>query len=434
MKHQLKYNNLSDTYINEMVKKIIPHFNGAVARDELKDVPVDNKNGNYIVINTGDREDNNPALSRHWLAIVNKPDSQYVEYFDSYGQPPNPVFKDWLNKTGKKIIRTTNEIQALDSQMCGAFCMDYIIRRYLGHDIYDILYDFNMNNHKENDDILKEKLKNIFPHSENKKNNLDDLKMDLSNRQIQILSQILDHGEMQAQGLYGGSIENLMHELKSKSKATINDLAKIANNINYLSLPAKAKAHVLNLISQIAKKSGLSGNGAFGTAMSVLGAVSPALPLIIEGGKKIIDWIKSKIHGRGLEGGAITANIIKDAVADMFHKLKPPVEHVKQALNELKNKSVGVGEHIQNKIHEYMKAGHKYLKGTGYDYQGLTKAYLKEIMEMHPGKTNRPETEYNKFVKKRMKVLSQSFKDKGLKVPVRDLMKDIGAEWRSGMR
>ena len=49
-------------------------------------------------------------------------------------------------------------------------------------------------------------------------------------------------------------------------------------------------------------------------------------------------------------------------------------------------------------------------------------------------KTNRPETEYNKFVKKRMKVLSQSFKDKGLKVPVRDLMKDIGAEWRSGMR
>ena len=49
-------------------------------------------------------------------------------------------------------------------------------------------------------------------------------------------------------------------------------------------------------------------------------------------------------------------------------------------MNELKNKSVGVGEHIQNKIHEYMKAGHKYLKGTGYDYQGLTKAYLKNAM------------------------------------------------------
>jgi len=50
------YNNLSDTYINEKLK-FIPNFE-CVSKDELKDIPIDNKNGNYIIVNTLRRDDN----------------------------------------------------------------------------------------------------------------------------------------------------------------------------------------------------------------------------------------------------------------------------------------------------------------------------------------------------------------------------------------
>jgi len=45
------YNNLSNTYIEEKLK-FIPGFNGAIGKDELKNIKIDNKNGNYIVVNT----------------------------------------------------------------------------------------------------------------------------------------------------------------------------------------------------------------------------------------------------------------------------------------------------------------------------------------------------------------------------------------------
>ncbi len=78
----------------------------------------------------------------HWVLVL-KP-----YYFDSFGvSPPEEI----LLFMGKPIVSSTYRIQAINSIMCGYFCI-YVAEELLkGKKIYDILLEFDPVNYNLND-------------------------------------------------------------------------------------------------------------------------------------------------------------------------------------------------------------------------------------------------------------------------------------------
>ena len=73
-------------------------------------------------------------------------------------KPPKEVEK-YLRTSGKKIIYSSNPIQAYDtSVMCGYYCLFFIAMMNKGYDVYDIIYRFGLKNEKSNDKILLENI------------------------------------------------------------------------------------------------------------------------------------------------------------------------------------------------------------------------------------------------------------------------------------
>lgn len=98
----------------------------------------------------------------HWVAVYNDPKFDYVEYFDSYGKIPPKEIEKYMKSSRKPTVYSSNEIQSLSSFLCGYFCVYYIICRYRGVSAYDILYTFNNDNGKQNDETVIENLKKML--------------------------------------------------------------------------------------------------------------------------------------------------------------------------------------------------------------------------------------------------------------------------------
>ena len=69
-----------------------------------------------VVINTQDYLDGGGT---HWVCVVNQPDSNDAEYFDSFGVHPSDVVVDYMKTSGKGLVYSDNHIQDVDSIMCG---------------------------------------------------------------------------------------------------------------------------------------------------------------------------------------------------------------------------------------------------------------------------------------------------------------------------
>ena len=70
----------------------------------------------FIVINS----DKTDGRGKHWVALINRGDKIY---FDSFGVRP---LKEVEELVGKDLYYNTYRIQALDSNTCGYFCIDFI--------------------------------------------------------------------------------------------------------------------------------------------------------------------------------------------------------------------------------------------------------------------------------------------------------------------
>jgi hypothetical protein len=55
---------------------------------------------------------------------------------------------------GREILMNTYRIQALDSMMCGYFCIYMINEMCKGKTFYDVLLEFDPNNYKKNDQLI----------------------------------------------------------------------------------------------------------------------------------------------------------------------------------------------------------------------------------------------------------------------------------------
>lgn len=63
----------------------------------------------------------------HWVAIY-APNKRIIEYFDSFGDPPNPTIGTYLLQF-ENIHLNRSVIQSVLSDVCGQFCIYFIWQR-----------------------------------------------------------------------------------------------------------------------------------------------------------------------------------------------------------------------------------------------------------------------------------------------------------------
>ena len=75
-------------------------------------------NGNYVI-------NINPQTQMgHWVAMCITNKRGY--YFDSFGVQPSTQIIRWLNRHSVKWTYSTNDIQDMDDQHCGWYCIAFI--------------------------------------------------------------------------------------------------------------------------------------------------------------------------------------------------------------------------------------------------------------------------------------------------------------------
>jgi hypothetical protein len=89
----------------------------------------------------------------HWVCVISINESRCY-YFDSFGIYPPPEIKKFMYDSNTEILINTYRIQALDSMMCGYFCIYMINEMCKGRQFYDILLEFDPNNYKKNDQLI----------------------------------------------------------------------------------------------------------------------------------------------------------------------------------------------------------------------------------------------------------------------------------------
>ena len=127
--------------IKYQIDKIISHH-PITKNIFIKTVPCDthvqsDKFPYALVMNTDDSK--KPGV--HWTAIY-VTSSTKAEYFDSYGELPNPCISKYLEKFPTvKLIK--HSIQSPFSTACGQFCCIFIIKRASGIPFEDIIKYFH---------------------------------------------------------------------------------------------------------------------------------------------------------------------------------------------------------------------------------------------------------------------------------------------------
>ncbi len=95
----------------------------------------------------------------HWVAIFIEGNS--AEYFDSYGLPPTiPTIRKFLQKFGE-LQYNKRRIQGLLSSVCGHYCIYFLIQRWHGTSLEEILNKFS-SDCNENDENITEWLNDNF--------------------------------------------------------------------------------------------------------------------------------------------------------------------------------------------------------------------------------------------------------------------------------
>jgi hypothetical protein len=114
------------------------HFGGVFGRDNLPKT----KNKTFYIVNLNKSDE----PGSHWVLIFNN------IYFDSFGvSPPEEIIRFMK----KPIISSEYRIQAINSIMCGYFCI-YVAEELLkGKKIYNILLEFDPLNFNLNNLIIK---------------------------------------------------------------------------------------------------------------------------------------------------------------------------------------------------------------------------------------------------------------------------------------
>ena len=104
-------------------------FLGVFASDRLPaSIP---NTPSVLVANTKPHNHN----GEHWIAMYFDPCDSYVEYFDSFGQPPLPIFATYMLRHARHIKCSDKQLQSVVSLFCGHYVVLYCAFRAIGYDI-----------------------------------------------------------------------------------------------------------------------------------------------------------------------------------------------------------------------------------------------------------------------------------------------------------
>ena len=121
------------------------HYGGTWAADKMVHI-IRKKDGIFIV-----NSDESTSSGSHWSAIWKKRGK--VEYFCSYGlEHVNDELRELLERLGYK--RNGRQLQSLDSDLCGQYCILYLICRERGNGYTKFLNCFT-ENYRVNDAIVE---------------------------------------------------------------------------------------------------------------------------------------------------------------------------------------------------------------------------------------------------------------------------------------
>ena len=110
------------------------HYMGCFAADKI---PLCRKFPCTAVLNL----DKASQRGSHWVAMY-APNSDLVYYFDSYGDAPTQLLEKYL-KQYKRIIHNKRGYQALTSDVCGHYCITFIVLMSLGMKFEKVLELFD---------------------------------------------------------------------------------------------------------------------------------------------------------------------------------------------------------------------------------------------------------------------------------------------------
>ena len=91
-----------------------------------------------LVCNT-DRH-NKPG--EHWIAMYLAKDGT-GEYFDSLGEPPRPIFRDFLDGHCTNIVFNEEQLQSVLTRFCGHYCVFYCLFKMLDYSLNSIANCFS---------------------------------------------------------------------------------------------------------------------------------------------------------------------------------------------------------------------------------------------------------------------------------------------------
>ena len=150
-------NNLQISNIFEKIHLHNGKFLGVYSSDTIPNFFKTNKRGNdfSLIVNT----DPSSEPGEHWVAFY-IPKQGIVEYFDSFGREPNNSnFSIFLKNTD--FLYNNIRLQSVLSNVCGQYCIFYILARHFNLDYADIIHLFS-NNHSVNDNFVNEFINDLF--------------------------------------------------------------------------------------------------------------------------------------------------------------------------------------------------------------------------------------------------------------------------------
>jgi hypothetical protein len=123
---------LSNIDINKYVKILkINNFRGCYMRDELKNLKSNNVECGILNLNLSNES------GSHWTCWYKTKTKKY--YFNSFGLPPPKELIDYL---GSPILYSTFQLQGMNDQNCGKWCLFILKRLNEGSDYIDLILSF----------------------------------------------------------------------------------------------------------------------------------------------------------------------------------------------------------------------------------------------------------------------------------------------------
>ena len=93
---------------------------------------------------------------KHWIAFY-IPRKGHAEIFDSYGKDPsryNIYYEKWMKKNVLPTLVNKKQIQSNHSNVCGLYCLFFLLQRLRGHSMQEVLRLFNGSDLNANDQFI----------------------------------------------------------------------------------------------------------------------------------------------------------------------------------------------------------------------------------------------------------------------------------------